>query len=82
MRGSGDSEGLLHDEYELQEQDDACEVIGNIYGQCQRSPSLSINLILQTGSANNPGPMAMLECLANLGVDSTACKWHLGNQRH
>ncbi len=28
MRGSGDSEGLLHDEYELQEQNDACEVIG------------------------------------------------------
>ena len=27
MRGSGDSDGILHDEYLLQEQDDAIEVI-------------------------------------------------------
>ncbi len=27
IRGSGDSEGLLHDEYTAQEQDDACEII-------------------------------------------------------
>ena len=33
MRGSGDSDGLLHDEYLAQEQDDACEVIAWIAAQ-------------------------------------------------
>ncbi len=33
MRGSGDSDGLLHDEYLLQEQDDAVEVIAWIAAQ-------------------------------------------------
>ena len=27
MRGSGDSEGFYYDEYEMQEQDDCCDVI-------------------------------------------------------
>ena len=33
MRGSGDSDGILHDEYLLQEQDDALEVIAWIARQ-------------------------------------------------
>lgn len=33
MRGSGDSEGYYHDEYEKQEQEDCCDVIGWI--SCQ-----------------------------------------------
>ncbi|MGQ9368284.1 CocE/NonD family hydrolase [Azospirillum sp. ST 5-10] len=33
LRGSGNSEGLLHDEYLRQEQDDACEVIAWLAGQ-------------------------------------------------
>ena len=33
MRGSGDSEGFYYDEYEKQEQDDCCDVIGWISQQ-------------------------------------------------
>ena len=33
MRGSGDSEGLLFDEYVQQEQDDACEIIAWVADQ-------------------------------------------------
>jgi predicted acyl esterase len=28
LRGAGDSQGLLHDEYAPTEQDDACQIIG------------------------------------------------------
>ena len=30
MRGSGDSTGFYYDEYDYQEQKDACELIGNV----------------------------------------------------
>ncbi len=33
MRGSGDSDGLMHDEYTQQEQDDACELIAWLRAQ-------------------------------------------------
>ena len=33
MRGSGDSEGYLYDEYEKQEQEDCCDVISWISRQ-------------------------------------------------
>ena len=32
MRGSGDSTGFYYDEYDYQEQKDACELIGNVVG--------------------------------------------------
>ena len=37
MRGSGDSEGLLFDEYLQQEQDDCCSLLGkNIQDKCKK----------------------------------------------
>ena len=49
MRGSGDSTGFYYDEYDYQEQKDACELIGNvchvIYLQIPNIYSMRINSI-------------------------------------
>ena len=71
LRGTGDSDGVYHDEHLQQEMDDCCHLIGKI----TPSPPVVLICLLQTGSPDRTGAMDGLGCTARAGEASMVSSW-------